>query len=107
LENPVLIAMEDAPGKPDPTGLFLSVELIEKKYALSKSLPVIYLGDTVADMQTIVKAQAIQPQRKWTGIGVLPPHIHSNISISPRYTEQLKHFGATEVVKQVIDFTNI
>lgn len=104
LENPVLIAMEDAPGKPDPTGLFLAVELIEQQYSITNHLPVIYLGDTVADMQTITKAKSIQPQKEWKAIGVLPPHVQNNEQIIPKYTEQLLTAGAMEVITKVTDF---
>lgn len=107
LENPVLVAMDDAPGKPDPTGLFLAVELIEQRYSLGKNLPVIYLGDTVADMQTIVKAKSSQPQREWIGIGVLPPHVHQEQIISQKYSQLLLQAGAKEIVKRVAEFPKI
>lgn len=103
LENPVLVAMEDAPGKPDPTGLFLAVELIEQKLSLSSSLPVVYLGDTVADMTTIIKAKEIQPEREWVAVGVLPPHIQDDDNIS-KYSQQLFKAGANKVISKVTDF---
>lgn len=103
LENPILVAMEDAPGKPDPTGLFLAVELIEQKLSLSSSLPVVYLGDTVADMTTIIKAREIQPKREWMAVGVLPPHIQGDDNIS-KYSQQLFNAGANKVVSKVTDF---
>ena len=105
LENPVLIAMDDAPGKPDPTGLFLAVELIEQRYSLNQTLPVVYLGDTVADMQTIIHAQSSQPEREWTAIGVLPPHVVQEQTISQQYSERLLKAGALKIVRQVTDFT--
>jgi HAD superfamily phosphatase len=107
LANPVLIAMDDAPGKPDPTGLFLAVELIEQRYSLAKNLPVIYLGDTVADMQTIVKAKSCQPQREWVGMGILPPHVHQEPIISRRYSQQLLQAGAKQIVRKITEFTQI
>jgi HAD superfamily phosphatase len=103
LENPVLVAMEDAPGKPDPTGLFLAVQLIEQKLSLSSSLPVIYLGDTVADMTTILKARKFKPERQFIAVGVLPPHIKGKENIS-KYSEQLFTAGANQIVSKVTDF---
>ncbi|BAQ62442.1 predicted phosphatase [Geminocystis sp. NIES-3708] len=103
LENPLLVAMEDAPGKPDPTGLFLAVKLIEEKLSLLSSLPVVYLGDTVADMTTIIKAREIQPEREWVAVGVLPPHIQGDVNIST-YSQQLFKAGANQVVSKVTDF---
>ncbi len=103
LENPLLVAMEEAPGKPDPTGLFLTVGLIEQELSLSTSLPVAYLGDTVADMTTIIKARQIKPEREWVAVGVLPPHIHGDENIS-KYSKQLLTAGANEVVSRVTDF---
>ncbi len=73
IQQPVLIAMEDAPGKPDPTGLLATVQQLEQRHQIKVELPVIYVGDTVADMYTVNKARSLQPQRTWIGIGVLPP----------------------------------
>lgn len=103
LKNPVLVAMEDAPGKPDPTGLFLAVQLIEELLSLPSSLPVVYLGDTVADMSTIIKAKKIKPEREFMAVGVLPPHIQGKENIN-KYSQQLFNAGADKVVLKVIDF---
>jgi HAD superfamily phosphatase len=107
LENPILVAMEDAPGKPDPTGLFLAVELIEQKFSLPELLPVVYLGDTVADITTITKAKTIKPQRKWISVGVLPPHVQKDEILRENYTNQLLKVGADRVVAKVRDFVNL
>ncbi|NCO75913.1 MAG: TIGR01548 family HAD-type hydrolase [Cyanobacteria bacterium] len=103
LENPVLIAMEDALGKPDPTGLFLAVQLIEEKLSLPSLLPVVYLGDTVADMTTIINARKFQPEREFIAVGVLPPHIQGDENIN-QYSQQLLKAGANKVVLKVTDF---
>ncbi|WP_208345582.1 TIGR01548 family HAD-type hydrolase, partial [Aetokthonos hydrillicola] len=42
LKSPVLIAMEDAPGKPDPTGLFATVDLLKNE--IDKSTIIVYVG---------------------------------------------------------------
>ncbi len=107
LEDPVLVAMEDAPGKPDPTGLFLTIKLLEEKFSLPESLPVIYLGDTVADITTIVKAKQKQPDREFIAIGVLPPHINYDNRVRDKYRRQLFKAGATNVVNTVSDFSQV
>lgn len=106
LKNPVLVAMEDAPGKPDPTGLFLALELIEAKFSLPPTLPVVYLGDTVADITTITNAKNIKPQRQWSSIGVLPPHVQNDEILRQNYTNQLLKVGADRVITKVTDFVN-
>jgi HAD superfamily phosphatase len=101
LENPLLIAMEDAPGKPDPTGLFLALE----KLNLAADRPVIYVGDTVADMYTIVQARLIQPDRVWIGVGVLPPHVQDGGDTQASYTIGLQKAGAQIVLNNVQELT--
>lgn len=101
LQNPILIAMEDAPGKPDPTGLFATVAAIESQFQLDEPLPVIYAGDTVADMQTIRFAQAQQPQRSWIGVGILPPHVQHSEAYAQTYGSALRQSGAQVVLDQV------
>jgi HAD superfamily phosphatase len=105
LEHPVLVAMEDAPGKPDPTGLFTVVDTLSRQHGLSPDLPVIYAGDTVADMHTVVKAQG-QAQRRCLGVGVLPPHVvAADGAYQQTYGEALRGAGAKTVVNRVTDLT--
>lgn len=101
LERPVLVAMEDAPGKPDPTGLFTVIEQLEKLENLRSMLPVIYVGDTVADMYTIERAKQLRPGRSWLGVGVLPPHVQDSEARCSAYTESLKKAGAIAVFRNV------
>ncbi|HSM80416.1 MAG TPA: TIGR01548 family HAD-type hydrolase [Nodosilinea sp.] len=107
LPDPLLVAMEDAPGKPDPTGLLTVVEQLTQRDQLPPDLPVIYAGDTVADMQTIVQATAqAGPQRRWLGVGVLPPHVVLKAdSYRQAYTEDLHRAGAAAVISQVTELT--
>ena len=107
LEDPVLIAMEDAPGKPDPTGLFLAIKLLEERFSLSELLPVIYLGDTVADMTTIIKAKEVDPEREFMAIGVLPPHINYDDQVRDKYRQQLFRAGATNVINKASEFKTL
>lgn len=102
LPNITLIAMEDAPGKPDPTGLLAVVSQLEPPQA---NLPVIYVGDTVADIYTITKAQQQNPHRTWVSIGVLPPHLQQNHNTIATYTHNLKSAGANQVLHNLQQLT--
>ena len=101
LPKPVLIAMEDAPGKPDPTGLFKTVSLLETIHGDLGTTPVIYVGDTVADMYTVVKAREVKPERIWLGVGILPPHVHDSEEQKKSYGEALLKAGAVKVFANV------
>jgi HAD superfamily phosphatase len=97
LRLPVLVAMEDAPGKPDPTGLFQVVQQLDG----SGDVPVVYVGDTVADMQTVQKARLQQPGRAWIGVGILPPHAQQSQDYQQTYEAQLQASGAAIVFNNV------
>lgn len=99
LTNPVLVAMEDAPGKPDPTGLLMATAAIEQN--LSAMTPVIYLGDTVADMYTVTRAKEMDGDRSWLGVGILPPHVQTNPQRQADYQQKLIAAGATVVLSNV------
>lgn len=97
LENIILIAMEDAPSKPNPQGLFLALEQLQ----ITSLIPVFYVGDTVADILTIVEAKKQQPERLWKAIGILPPHINANPEKITPYSQQLKNVGADLILPSV------
>ncbi|KAB8330582.1 TIGR01548 family HAD-type hydrolase [Scytonema tolypothrichoides VB-61278] len=103
LKSPVLIAMEDAPGKPNPTGLFATVRTLESSQSKNNDhlTPVIYVGDTVADMYTVKQARLEEPSRTWIGVGVLPPHVQQIVARRDAYAEKLIDAGASMV------FTNV
>jgi HAD superfamily phosphatase len=103
LKSPVLIAMEDAPGKPDPTGLFVTLSLLENDS--DKKQTVIYVGDTVADMHTIQKARALDDSRTWVAVGVLPPHVQETAARKNAYTQTLIKAGAKIVFSNVQELT--
>ncbi|MBE9111280.1 TIGR01548 family HAD-type hydrolase [Nodosilinea sp. LEGE 07298] len=104
LSAPMLVAMEDAPGKPDPTGLLQVADRLIAQGSLPENLPIIYVGDTVADMQTIVQARTAYTQRWWLGVGVLPPHIvASNDTYRNAYRDALKKAGADQVISRVTE----
>ncbi|MGL5077102.1 MAG: TIGR01548 family HAD-type hydrolase, partial [Waterburya sp.] len=101
LNKPILVAMEDAPSKPDPTGMFNTVSQIETPQA---NLPVFYLGDTVADMYTVTKAREIKPERNWMAIGILPPHVQTSEARIADYAQKLMEAGAEIVLSNVEKF---
>jgi HAD superfamily phosphatase len=98
LENPVLVAMEDAPSKPDPTGMFQAIAQIE---TTSHNIPAFYLGDTVADMYTVIRARELKPERHWLGIGILPPHVQTSQTRQSDYAQKLLEAGAEIVLSNV------
>ena len=103
LQNPVLIAMEDAPGKPDPEGLFMTISALSTQE--SSLTPVFYVGDTVADMHTVIRARKRMPGRTWIGIGILPPHVQTNPQTQEDYSQKLMNAGAAVVFKNVKQLT--
>jgi len=105
LRSPLLIAMEDAPGKPDPTGLLAAVRRLEGERKLEAAqraiAPVFYAGDTVADMYTVLHARQQQPDRPWFGIGILPPHVQESAERRDLYAATLTEAGASLVLDNV------
>ncbi|MBD2665632.1 TIGR01548 family HAD-type hydrolase [Richelia sinica] len=99
LQSPILIAMEDAPGKPDPTGLFATINIIENSNHPKST--VFYVGDTVADMYTVQKARDLDNSRTWVGVGVIPPHIQVTANQRDIYAEKLIQAGAKVVFNNV------
>jgi len=100
ISSPMLVAMEDAPGKPDPTGLYQAVQKLDDPNI------VIYAGDTAADMLTVCNARnnSSSQNLKYIAVGILPPHVHHQ---NPEaYTEMLKLNGADIVVKSLLDLTS-
>ncbi len=104
LNLPVLVAMADAPDKPDPTGLFAAVNQLQDKQGWDDSTPVFYVGDTVADMYVIEKARVLQPDRRWVAVGILPPHVQTDFDRRLAYTGVLQKAGANIVLGNVQEF---
>lgn len=111
LSSPVLVAMEDAPGKPNPTGLFQTVAILaDQTPRLASNLdpnpePVIYLGDTVADLYTVNQARQQQPARTWIGVGILPPHVQTTPVSAQIYAQTLETAGAAIVLENMQKLT--
>lgn len=104
LRSPILVAMEDAPGKPDPTGLLATLEQLDSTQTSANSpLPALYIGDTVADMRTVQNVRKLHPDRRWIGIGILPPHAQSPAEYAENYAAKLTEAGADRVLKNVME----
>lgn len=101
LSDPTLIAMEDAPGKPDPTGLLQTVSLLKGL----DTTPVIYVGDTVGDIRTVINARQSQPDRPWLAVGVLPPHVQTTDAQRQSYRATLQTAGAQVVFDNAQELT--
>ncbi|MFQ6538382.1 MULTISPECIES: TIGR01548 family HAD-type hydrolase [Aphanothece] len=99
LVDPPLIAMGDAPDKPNPTGLLeLANRLAEPGLGQASSPPVFYLGDTVADVLTIAQARQVLPQQRFVALAVAPPHLHADGPGRSRYEAALRDAGADLVI---------
>ena len=102
LESPLLVAMEDAPGKPNPAGLFETM----KRLNAAPDETVVYVGDTVADMTTIVRAREQDLGRSFLAVGSLPPHVVTGESaVRVAYEANLRSAGADTIVSSVREIT--
>jgi HAD superfamily phosphatase len=86
-----LVAMEDGPEKPDPTGLLALADRFNCVFE-----QIFYLGDTVADMSTVKNAKPMRSEIQFIGIGIIPPHLWDHPGQS-NYREKLRQSGATLV----------
>ena len=91
LIDPPLIAMGDAPDKPDPTGL---IRLAEQLARGEQPAWIGYIGDTVADVHTVVNARQQRPDLSWQSLAVAPPHVAD----VEAYHRLLRDAGADRIV---------
>jgi len=108
LTSAPLVAMGDAPDKPDPTGLIsLSSKLSEIPLGFSNH-PIAYVGDTVADVKTVMNARIRIPHQKFISLAIAPPHLHLKSTQEERknYEDRLKAAGADLIIKSLNDFKN-
>ncbi len=103
LDAAPFLAMGDTPDKPDPSGLLrLAAELLAPwGLALGTDAPpVAYLGDTVADVQTVLRARQAVPDQKFLALAVAPPHLQAPGAAQQRaaYEAQLERAGADAVI---------
>jgi len=109
LKSPPLISMLDAPEKPDPTGFInLSKELLGDNLGSSK-IPIGYVGDTIADIHTVMNAKKEIPSQKFISIGIAPPHLHSKSRLKERnqYEKNLQDAGADLILNSINELKNI
>ena len=109
LKSPPLISMGDAPDKPDPKGFInLSKKLLGDKLG-SSNIPIAYVGDTIADINTVMNAKKQIPSQKFISIGIAPPHLHSKSRLKERnsYEKNLKNAGAELILNSIDDLKNI
>ena len=109
LKSPPLISMGDAPDKPDPKGFInLSKKLIGDKLGES-NIPIAYVGDTIADINTVINARKEIPSQKFISIGIAPPHLHLNSRLKERnsYETNLRDAGADLILNSIYDLKDI
>ena len=56
------------------------------------------LGDTVADVQTVIQARQQRPDQSWLSLAVAPPHLHGQSQARQAYEQQLVQAGADHIV---------
>ena len=109
LESPPLVSMGDAPDKPDPRGFIdLSKKLLGDKLGPS-NIPIAYVGDTIADINTVINARKEIPSQKFISIGIAPPHLHFKSRLKERnaYEAILRNAGANLILNSINDLKQI
>ena len=108
LVSPPLIAMGDAPEKPNPQGfIYLASKLCEDNLG-HKNVPIAYVGDTIADIYTVNNAKKRIPSQIFISIGIAPPHLHLKSRIKERnlYESKLREAGADLILNKLNDLKN-
>jgi len=109
LKSPPLISMGDAPDKPNPKGFInLSKKLLGDRLGAS-NIPIAYVGDTIADINTVVNARKVIPSQKFISIGIAPPHLHIKSRLKERnaYEKNLQKAGADLILNSIYDLKDI
>ncbi len=103
LTSPPLVAMGDAPDKPDPSGFITLCKQICNQPLGKQVAPIGYVGDTVADILTIENAKKEVPDQSFFSIGISPPHLHCSHQIKARkeYEIRLKNTGADYIINKL------
>ena len=101
-----LIAMGDAPDKPDPTGFISLSSKLSKNPLGASNPPIAYVGDTVADVKTVLNARTRIPQQKFISLAIAPPHLHGDSNHEERlnYEVKLKEAGTDLIIKSMDNF---
>ena len=103
LLNPPLIAMGDAPDKPDPSGL---IDLVDQMSLSTRPDRIVYLGDTVADVRTVINARDKRPDLSWISLGVAPPHLQRADAERGSYEATLRNAGADSILPSTASLLN-
>ena len=109
LKSPPLVSMGDAPDKPNPKGFIeLSKKLLGNKLGPS-NIPIAYVGDTIADINTVINARKEIPSQKFISIGIAPPHLHLDSRVKERnsYEKNLRNAGADLILNSINDLKTI
>merc|ERR1712164_35856 len=95
--------MGDAPDKPDPTGFISLSSKLSKTPLGAANHPIAYIGDTVADVKTVINARIKIPQQKFISLAIAPPHLHKACSLEKRlsYERGLKAAGADIIINSM------
>ena len=109
LKSPSLIAMGDAPDKPNPSGFLTLINKISKFKLKEIDKPIGYLGDTVADVLTVQNAKKVYPKINFISFAVAPPHLHlkSKISVRNIYESKLRECGADYILNKTTDILDL
>ena len=109
LNNPSLIAMNDAPDKPNPEGFISLARELSGNILGAQAAPVAYVGDTIADIQTVLNAREEIPNQKFISIAIAPPHLHIKSLSKERknYENNLKNAGADFILKKITDINHL
>lgn len=107
LVRPPLIAMGDAPDKPDPSGLLRLAAALAGGRLGQGAPPVAYLGDTVADVLTVGQARQRLPAQRLLSLAVAPPHLHTPELLQERhrYERGLLEAGADRLLRSTASLT--
>jgi len=86
----------------------LSKKLLGDKLGPS-NIPIAYVGDTIADINTVMNAKKEIPSQKFISIGISPPHLHLNSRLKERnlYEKNLKDAGADLILNSINDLNSI
>ena len=108
LKSPPLISMGDAPDKPNPKGFIdLSKKLLGDRLGAS-NIPIAYVGDTIADINTVLNARKEIPSQKFISVGIAPPHLHLKSRLKERdaYEKNLQKVGADLILGSIYELKN-
>ena len=67
------------------------------------------MGDTIADINTVMNAKKEIPSQKFVSIGIAPPHLHSKSRLNERNSDEinLRDAGADLILNSIDDLKDI